>query len=287
MQEAITINEAFLKTKSSMSKIYDDSEAKAIAHLLLENITGWSKLQRLTNKDQLLSPNQFQILNNSIVRLTKGEPLQYVLGEQYFMGLNFTVNSSVLIPRPETEELVQWIIDDNQSRQTCSIIDIGTGSGCIPISLKNKMKSAFITAVDLSVDALKVAKQNALKNKVLIDFLELDFLVEINWFQLNKFDVIVSNPPYIPWAEQAMLHQNVRDYEPTMALFVADEDPLIFYKKLVAFGKQHLNELGSIYCEIHQDFSEATKAVFLENGYKQVEIKKDIFGNPRMIKACV
>lgn len=287
MQEAITINEAFFKTKSSMSKIYDDSEAKAIAHLLLENITGWSKLQRLMNKDQLLSPNQFQILNNSIVRLTKGEPLQYVLGEQYFMGLYFTVNSSVLIPRPETEELVQWIIDDNQSRQTCSIIDIGTGSGCIPISLKNKMKSTFITAVDLSVDAIKLAIHNAMKNQVLIDFLELDFLVEKNWLQLRKYDVIVSNPPYIPWSERAMIHQNVRDYEPAMALFVADDDPLIFYKKLVAFGKQHLNELGSIYCEIHQDFSEATKAVFLENGYKQVEIKKDIFGNPRMIKASV
>lgn len=287
MQEAITINEAFFKTKSSMSKIYDDSEAKAIANLLLENITGWSKLQRLMNKDQLLSPNQFQILNNSIVRLTKGEPLQYVLGEQYFMGLYFTVNSSVLIPRPETEELVQWIIDDNQSRQTCSIIDIGTGSGCIPISLKNKMKSTFITAVDLSVDAIKLAIHNALKNQVLIDFLELDFLVEKNWLQLRKYDVIVSNPPYIPWSERAMIHQNVRDYEPAMALFVADDDPLIFYKKLVAFGKQHLNELGSIYCEIHQDFSEASKAVFLENGYKQVEIKKDIFGNPRMIKASV
>jgi len=285
MQASISISEAYFKTKSSLSSLYEESEASAIAHILLEHISGWSKIERLANKQQLLLPNQFQILNESIDRLVKGEPLQYVLGEQYFMGLRFSVNESVLIPRPETEELVQWVIDDNQSRQTFSILDVGTGSGCIPIALKNKMKAATVSAIDLSMDALTVAKKNAIVNHAQIYFLQLNFLDELNWTKLGNYDIVVSNPPYIPSSEKSSLHKNVRDYEPALALFVEDLDPLIFYRNIAKFGLEHLNPEGVIYCEIHQDFGLQTVQVFKEMGYSEVILKNDLYGNPRMVKA--
>jgi release factor glutamine methyltransferase len=216
--------------------------------------------------------------------LIAGRPLQYVLGYAWFMGKRYKVNEQVLIPRPETEELVAWIIDDAGSVNTqLNILDIGTGSGCIPIALKQALYAAAVTSCDISKGALAVAKENAANMNAGMEFIQTDFLDDTQWQLLGMYDVIVSNPPYIPIAEKDGLHANVRAYEPATALFVAD-DALVFYRAIASFGKQHLNSSGSIYCELHRDYAVATKALFEEQGYA-VELRKDMHGNWRMLKA--
>lgn len=281
----LSLYSAFQNLKQQLQSLYSSGEATAIAHELLAHITGLNKLQRLTEKEKLFTSDQFEQFENATSRLLNGEPLQYITAVQWFLGKPFYVNKHVLIPRPETEELVQWIIAEWKEKQTISILDIGTGSGCIPISLKLQLQHANISSCDISKDALDVAQKNASNFAVEVNFIQLDFLEANSWQQIDRYDVIVSNPPYIPLSEKESLDKNVRDYEPDAALFVPEDDALLFYRKIALFGKKHLQPNGAIYCELHRDYAVATKELFEAMNYKDVSLRKDIHGNDRMLKA--
>ncbi len=238
-------------------------------------------------KHALLTEQEEHLFEDMTAQLLTGKPLQYLTSKAWFMGREFYVDEHVLIPRPETEELVQWVLDDHKDDTVLSIIDIGTGSGCIPISLKLALNKARITTCDVSYDAIEVAKRNARKLEAAVEFIEIDFLQEAHWPLLGKYDVIVSNPPYIPIGEKNMLHVNVQAHEPELALFVPDEDALLFYRKIALFGKGHLKKGGMIYCEAHTDHALATAAVFEEQSYTGVIAKKDLHDNMRMVRATL
>ena len=280
----LTIGQAFYSLKDSLAGIYDAREAAAIAHELLEHLTGLSRLDRIRDKDEFLREDQQLQLEEARKRLQGGEPLQYVTGQQWFCGNVFQVNPAVLIPRPETEELVQWIAEDWKG-QAPRLLDIGSGSGCISVSLKLLLGKAEVTGCDISPEALEVAGINAASLGAQVDLILLDFLNETNWSQLGQIDVVVSNPPYIPLTEKESLAPNVRDHEPAMALFVPHEDALVFYRLITRFGLKHLLPGGAVYCELHRDNAEATATLFRQSGYGQVELKTDMHGNPRMLRA--
>lgn len=276
-------NDAFYNLVNKLQPLYDTKEATAIAHEVMEHITGLGKLQRLMDKDMSFSSEQLAIYEQMLPELMQGRPMQYVLGYAWFMGRKFKVNEQVLIPRPETEELVQWVIKSQIINDKSQILDIGTGSGCIPISLKLALPDAEVTSCDISNEAIAVATENALILDASVEFIHCDFLDNAARERLGKYDVIVSNPPYIPITEKESLHTNVREYEPAMALFV-DDDALLFYKAIAAFGKMHLNNDGAIYCELHRDYAVATKMLFEQQGYT-TELLKDMHSNDRMLKA--
>lgn len=280
----LSYQQAFYSLCKQLGKIYSDTEAAAIAHEIMEFVTGKGRLQRLVEKDNHLDERQQSLYDNAIVRLLNGEPLQYITGVQWFFGKPFQVNTSVLIPRPETEELVQWVIDEWQDKNDLTILDIGTGSGCIPISLKLKLPAASIAAIDVSKSALTVALQNAQQHQAEIFFLEMDFLKEDQWEKLGQFDIIASNPPYIPEHELDTLERNVRDFEPEIALFVPNTDALLFYRHIARFAKEHLSPDGAVYCELHRDYAQATQAMFEAMSYKTT-LRKDMHGNDRMLRA--
>lgn len=278
-------NDAFYNLKNKLTPLYDDREAAAIAHDVMEHITSLDKLKRLVDKDKQLTTAQQQQYDDVATKLQTGMPLQYALGYAWFMGRQFKVDSNVLIPRPETEELVQWIVDDYKNDNSISILDIGTGSGCIPISLKLELPASIVTTCDISEEAIDVARKNARLLNADVEFLRSDFLSQVHRRQLPHFDIIVSNPPYIPIAEKEILDRNVRDFEPGLALFVPDEDALLFYRHIARFGKEHLNPGGAIYCELHLDYADATGELFRHGGYADVTVEKDMHGNLRMLKA--
>ncbi|MGN6568831.1 MAG: peptide chain release factor N(5)-glutamine methyltransferase [Flavipsychrobacter sp.] len=282
----LSYNDAFYGLLNKLKQLYDDYESAAIAHEVMHHITGRDKLQRILEKDTLFTEAEqasFELLQTELL---KGKPLQYATGHSWFMGRRYTVNEHVLIPRPETEELVDWIVQDaKENTSALSILDIGTGSGCIPISLKLDMPEANVSSCDVSKAALSVAKENARQLQAEIGLIETDFLDEQQRARLGKYDVIVSNPPYIPVSEKEQLHKNVKDFEPSLALFVPADDALLFYRTIAAFGKTHLNAGGSIYCELHVDYAIATQQLFEQQGYQSVEVRKDMHGNLRMLKA--
>ncbi len=282
----VNIQEAYKHLLYQLFEVYSDSEAANIADLVMESITGQTKMNRLLNKEQQFTNPQTSLLDDYATQLLLHKPVQQVLGEAWFANMKFYVNQHVLIPRPETEELIDWINKHavNEKCKIESVIDIGTGSGCIPIALQKKWKTANITAIDVSKEALNVAQQNASTHHTSINFLLLDFLPETNWQQLPQFDIIVSNPPYIKQSESKTMHQNVLEFEPHVALFVADEDALLFYKKIAAFGKIHLAPKGKIFVEINEALGTETLAMFVANEY-DVELKKDLQGKDRMIMA--
>lgn len=284
----MTTEKTYTDFVNSLKTIYEEREAVNIADWVFENVTGLKKWERRLSKENELSEFEFNQLQNSLEQLLQHKPVQYILQEAWFYKMKFFVNENVLIPRPETEELVEWIIIDlknvNSGSEAKNIIDIGSGSGCIAISLKKELPNANLSAMETSEKALAVAKKNAADLKAEVDFLQFDFLNEKEWQRLPKFDVIVSNPPYIPIKEKDLLAKNVTSYEPGLALFVEDNDPYIFYKKIAAFSKTHLNPNGKIYVEVHENFAGDIKSIFEEGGFVS-EIKKDIYGKERMVKA--
>ncbi len=273
--------------RNALTNIYSKSEAGNITDWVFEHITGKKKFERLGLKADELSPDQLLLLKNYLGQLENHTPVQYVLGEAWFYKRKFFVNNHVLIPRPETEELVEWIIEDIKQREnssSCSILDIGTGSGCIPISLKKELLKCTVSALDVSEEALKVANRNATDNQADVQFLEVNFLDEQEWKTLSNFDIIVSNPPYIPLTEKGMLDKNVTDFEPSIALFVEDGNPFIFYIEIARFAKKHLSPGGKVFVEVHEDFAGDVKTIF-ENEEFAASIKKDIYGKERMVSA--
>jgi release factor glutamine methyltransferase len=257
------------------------SEAKAITRLVLEKF-----IPSAIKPEMEVAEQTEQQLQQALQELLQHRPVQYVLNEAWFYHLPFQVNEQVLIPRQETEELVEWILQTESSNNpNPNVLDIGTGSGCIPITIKKNRPAAQVTAIDVCSSALDVAIQNSITHETEIEFILLDFLDEGKWKQLPAFDLIISNPPYIKASEQATMAAHVLNYEPHQALFVPDTDALIFYKKIAAFGKTHLKPKGVIYLEINQQAGEETVTVFTAAGYSTVELKKDMSGNDRMVRA--
>jgi release factor glutamine methyltransferase len=286
----MTIQQTYIDFKNQLESIYEEREADSIADWIFEKITGLKKWER-RNKSLQVSEIHQPKLKQSLAELLQHKPVQYVLKEAWFYKRNFYVDENVLIPRPETEELVEWIVADARSamfdlpfKNKFRIIDIGTGSGCIPVSLKKEIPNAHVTAIDISQKVVFVASKNAKDLSADIDFLQIDFLNAQEWNSFEQFDIIVSNPPYIPIKEKEILAKNVTEFEPGIALFVADDDPFIFYKKIGTFSQLHLSANGKIYVEVHEEYANQIKSIF-ENEGLITTIKKDIYGKERMVRA--
>ncbi len=273
---------------SELERIYEKREASNIAEWVFENVTHLKKWEIRRNKDELNDMQRSQ-LERYLHDLLNHKPVQYVLEEAWFYKMKFFVNENTLIPRPETEELVSWIVNDIKSNYEkgfgdLKILDIGTGTGCIAISIKKELQQCDLTALDISEDSLFVARKNADELKVNIRLIKIDFLDETNWKQLDIYDVIVSNPPYIPLEEKDILSANVNRFEPSIALFVPNEDPFIFYNKIAKFAQTQLESSGKIYVETHEKYAKEISEIF--KGYNfETEIRKDIYGKERMIKS--
>ncbi len=294
------MNEAENWIRQQLILMYDEREATSIASMVMENVTGLTRIDRLTKKDEPLVVQQLHHLTEVVQRLGQHEPIQYVLGECFFHGLKLYVNNHVLIPRPETEELVEWIINDvktsgknvfqrkeGEADETTQlkVLDVGTGSGCIALALKKAMPKAEVWGCDVSDEALNVARRNGAQLDIRVDFQGINFLDESQQRSLPTVDIIVSNPPYVPEKDKATMRPNVLAHEPHTALFVPDDDALIFYKTLALFGHKRLYENGCIYIEISENAAKETVRIFKEAGYNNVEIKKDMQGKDRMVKA--
>lgn len=282
----MTIGQAHRELVSELTGIYDVAEATNIAGWVMEYLTGYRNSERLLNKQQMLNAVQQDQLRLITTRLMSHMPLQYVLQEAWFAGMKLYVDDRVLIPRPETEELVDWIVRDVNAGvlRVKSALDIGTGSGCIALALKKSLPAVSMRAIDASEGALEVAVTNALRQALQVYFIRNNFLDEAGWTAFGRFDLIVSNPPYIKSSEAASMQKNVLEHEPHMALFVPDEDALVFYRKIAAFGNNHLEDRGAIYLEINEALGKAVCDLFESNGYK-TEMRKDLQGKDRMVKA--
>lgn len=266
-----------------LQNIYSLSEATAVTDWVFEKMASLNRSDILRNPEKLITPAADNLIQKSLQELLLHKPVQYVLGEAWFYNMKLKVNEHVLIPRPETEELVEQLIKDRKSKLTDPVIlDIGTGSGCIPIAIKKKLPASRVTGIDVSKPALELAKENAALYNAHISFIELDFLDDTTWPSLPLFDIIISNPPYIPLKEKALLDKHVSGFEPHLALFVPDKSPFIFYEKIAAFGITHLLPNGKIYLETHEAFAQETANLF-RNYYHTVLVQKDINGKDRML----
>ena len=248
-----------------LSSLYPENEINTLIFRMIQSVTGFTKVDYLLHKNSDLSPENRNRLTVMLKQLAKGEPLQYVLGETEFYGLTFNVSPAALIPRPETEELVELIVKENPSTGL-RVLDIGTGSGCIAIALAKNLKSSLVQAWDISGEALALAKENAVLNHAEVEYRLVDVLNDTEKIT-DVFDVIVSNPPYICETEAKQMHQNVLDFEPPIALFVPDNDPLLFYRKIAEFAQRNLHSGGKLYFEINAAFGLETVSLLHELGF--------------------
>ena len=282
-----TIKDVFTGFKQSLGGIYDANETEALTLLVVNEISGLSKAQIKAFPEKEISIELGESLNTILTRLQTGEPVQYILGHNEFYGLPFKVNPSVLIPRPETEELVEWVLTsvDRSSLTNSNILDIGTGSGCIAISLKKNLPNASVFAIDISTGALETAKQNAKLNEVKVEFIHADILNPKLDIEHTKFNIIVSNPPYVTLYDKTQMHTNVTDFEPPSALFVPEDDPLIFYKAIADFSLHNLTASGLLFLEINESLGNETVELLQEKGFRDIELRKDMSGRDRMVKS--
>ena len=271
--------------KAKLLENYDEREAEALLFLLIEEYTGISKLKIVTDPGLTLTESELLKVHFAVKDLNNHKPVQYIIGKTEFYGLTIKVDKDVLIPRPETEELVELVIKESQHRKNLRILDVGTGSGCIAIAIKKYLPECEVVAIDISNPALQLAKINAKLNKQSIEFKPFDILAENNWSRLGFFDVIVSNPPYVRKSERSLMKRNVIDYEPEIALYVDDHDPLIFYKAIAEFEAIHLKKNGRLYCEINQYLGEEVLKLFDKEEFNEIELIKDINGHHRILKA--
>lgn len=280
----------YIILKKQLQSIYEDREASHIASMVMEHVTGKNRTDRLMS-NHLLDEKMEHRIAYMEQRLLQHEPVQYVIGEAYFYKMKLAVDKGVLIPRPETEELVEWVIETVKNKpqpeeRNYKVLDVGTGSGCIPVALQKNLPAYFeIWACDISGDALNIARKNADDQQALIDFIQLDFLDEKQRLQLPHIDILVSNPPYIPLREKEKMSPNVVQYEPAQALFVPDNDPLLFYKALAAFGIKNLHPGGFIFVETHEDLANQTLQMLKDSGYKEILLRQDMQGKNRMLRA--
>lgn len=288
----ITVKEYKKVFSEVLKDIFLSTEIDTFFLFLAEEYLAFTRVDLVLKSDFIIDENTKNLFDSALERLKNQEPIQYILGKTEFFGLPFLVDKNTLIPRPETEELVAWIIDDvkilnKKSSNKISLLDIGTGSGCIPISIAKNIDFDTISAIDISKKALEVAIKNAEINQVSISFFEMDILKtnSLNSVSNIQFDVIVSNPPYVRELEKSAMNKNVLENEPHQALFVSDENPLIFYEKIADLALQHLSENGLLFLEINQYLGNQTVEMLTKKGFKNIELRKDIFGNDRMIKA--
>ena len=283
----MSIKELYRNALLQLQKIYSLDEATPITDWVFEKMASLKRTDIIKNPNKTISAAAEGRINKALQELLTHKPVQYVLGEAWFGTLKLKVNEHVLIPRPETEELVEQLIRDRKSKLTDPVIlDIGTGSGCIPIAIKRSLPAANITSIDISEKALGLAKENAAMHNAHIRFTQVDFLDEKNWPGLPLSDIIISNPPYIPVREKEKLDRNVTAFEPHLALFVPDGSPLIFYEKIALFGKTHLKPQGKIYLETHEELAKEVASLFMRD-YQTVMIKKDIYGKERMVLVTI
>ncbi|MDG1697665.1 MAG: peptide chain release factor N(5)-glutamine methyltransferase [Polaribacter sp.] len=271
----------------NLSGIYPKTEIDSFFYILIEEKLNLQRIDTFLKPDFLIIDDSLSELKNIIKRLENEEPIQYILKKTSFYGLPFIVDENTLIPRPETEELVAWVVEEVaketlQKNQKLSILDIGTGTGCIPVSLAKNIPKSNVSAIDISKKALEIAKKNALLNDTEIDFFEIDILTSQSLPQ--QFDIIVSNPPYVRELEKKEIKKNVLQNEPHLALFVANDNPLVFYKKIANLAKKFLTKKGILFFEINQYLEKETKKMLEKKGFKNIELRKDLFGNYRMIK---
>ena len=281
----MTLKELKTHYLNSLSKLYPKTKIETFFFYLIEEYLDLQRIDFSLQPNKIIENTDFLKFEKALNRLKKEEPIQYILGKTEFYGYPFLVTKDTLIPRPETEELVEWILQELefQKKKKTSILDIGTGSGCIAISLAKKNKNLSVSAIDVSKEALEIAKQNAKLNEVNINLIEKDILLtkELD----TAFDVIVSNPPYVRELEKVEIKNNVLQNEPHSALFVSDSNPLIFYSKIADLAKNHLTKNGLLFFEINQYLGQETKVMLSKKGFKNIELRKDLFGNDRMIKA--
>ncbi|MDC8004979.1 peptide chain release factor N(5)-glutamine methyltransferase [Aureisphaera galaxeae] len=273
-----------LKTyfQSELADLYPKEEVQSFFSILLDHYLNYTRLDAVTRASEEVSKEVLEKFKNTLIRLRKEEPIQYIVGETEFYGLPFKLNEHTLIPRPETEELVEWISETLDANENTSILDIGTGSGCIAISLAKHVSKAKVSAMDISEGALKMAKENARQLEVTVNFIQKDILHTSPGG--TDFDVIVSNPPYVRELEKKEMKPNVLQYEPDGALFVSDEDPLVFYRAIARYAKASLKPDGFLFFEINEYLSEEMIAMLSTEGYVDIVVRKDIFGKDRMIK---
>lgn len=279
----MTINDVKIGFQQNLATLYEPKEIQSIFELIAENL-GFSTTTLILNRGEEISEQQKLYFDACLRRLEKSEPVQYVRGKSDFYGGEFLVNQSVLIPRLETEELVDWVIKENQN---CSgkILDMGTGSGCIAISIAKNLKNAHVTAIDISEKALDVAQKNATLNQATVDFYQANILREEELAKFSDLEIIVSNPPYVCNSEKKDMRSNVLNYEPHLALFVEDEEPLIFYNAIARHAATNLKNGGKLYCEINESFGNKVAHLFESYGLTNCEIKRDLFGKDRFVKA--
>jgi release factor glutamine methyltransferase len=269
--------------QTELQGLYPETEIRSLSLLIIEKVTDLSRSEIILNKNTTFSIEQIQQIESFIEKLKKFEPIQYIFGETEFYGLKFQVNPSVMIPRPETEELVDWIRNDNDLTAPLRILDIGTGSGCIAITLKHEFPKASVDAFDISGKALETAYCNAILNKTIVNFSKVNILESPHFDR--KWDIIVSNPPYIPRREKTKMSPNVLNYEPLSALFVPNKDPLLFYRHITRFALNQLKVNGKIYFEINHQAGNYCSRLLKQEGFQQVVLRKDISGKDRMMRA--
>lgn len=279
-------NEVYQAFIENLSEAYDAGEARSIARIVFEDAL---RIYDLQAKAPLFEIQQ-NLLSDIQQRLLQHEPIQYILGQADFYGLKFKVDRNVLIPRQETEELVYWVLETIQKeikQSHLKILDIGTGSGCIPITLKKKMPQLDVSAVDISPEALEIAKSNAGLNKAILPFTQIDILDTNSRQELGYFDLIVSNPPYIPQNERNIMSKNVTGFEPELALFVPDENPSLFYDAIADFAKAHLNKNGYLFFECNEFNAEEVVQLLENKGFADVKLQNDMNGKQRMVRAVL
>ncbi len=270
--------------RKELESLYPREEIDSFFYLVIEHHLKLERFVLVLQPDLHLTKEEETPLFHSLARLKAHEPVQYILGESFFYGMRFIVNPSVLIPRPETEELVSWILKDLEGTGTSiNILDIGTGSGCIGISLAKNYKNCRVVGMDISEEALETARINAKRQEVKIEFIKAD--IRFWGTPADRWDFIVSNPPYVRISEKGEIRANVKDFEPGVALFVDDEDPLFYYRHILSYAKEHLKNRGTIYLEVNQYLAEETKELLEIEKFSEIELKKDFLGNTRMIRA--
>ncbi len=281
----------------ALKNIQEEQEIESFFFILTEYLHNLKRVDVALNPNFELSEAAIEKWNSILTELKQEKPIQYITGEAWFYGLQFEVNENTLIPRPETEELVEWILNSpiTQHQTPITILDIGTGSGCIPISLKANVPQANVSAIDVSEQALEVAKRNAALNKVTINFIQANILEVQDLSKLpsskihlpSSYNIIVSNPPYVRNLEKQEIKKNVLDYEPHLALFVEDTDALLFYRKIAQLALKNLSPNGLLFFEINQYLGKETVELLENIGFNNIELKKDMYGNDRMVKCSV
>jgi release factor glutamine methyltransferase len=278
-----TIGEINKTFKNKLGNSYPENEIRVFVKILLEHYAGLSKTDMVLKAADNLDLDVIMQMEQALDRLEKNEPVQYIIGETEFYGLRLKVNPSVLIPRPETEELVHRIIGNHKKDGRIRILDIGTGSGCIPLALKKNLPDAEVFAIDISEKALKTAQMNAELNHLDVSFSNLDILKEKTNNSLGEFDIIVSNPPYVRQKEKELMHKNVLENEPHLALFVDDDDALVFYRAIIRFAKKHLKKQACLYFEINEAYGKEVTGLLKGCNYGDIKLAKDINGKYRII----